>query len=141
MILKLFYLKPKLKTDNSKYTNMHVPVSISIFSNIKGINVKPIYVVNNDHKRLIELFVSNLLEIFKASYEINVQKYEGIYKQIGRKTYLFFQNFEKWIEKVPVIGFNSAKYDCHMMKVYLSDALKKYDLCMIIIKKNKIFKF
>ncbi len=51
-----------------------------------------------------------------------------------------FQFFEKWIKEVPVIGFNSAKYDCNIMKVYLCDALQKYDLCMIIIKKNKIFK-
>ena len=35
--------------------------------------------------------------------------------------------FDKWICEVPVIGFNSAKYDCNIMKVYLCDALKKYD--------------
>ncbi len=51
-----------------------------------------------------------------------------------------FSKVEKWIQEDPVIGFDSAKHDCHIMKVYLSDALKKYDLCMIIIKKNKIFK-
>jgi hypothetical protein len=33
--------------------------------------------------------------------------------------------FEKWIKEVPVIGFNSAKYDCNIMKVYLCDALQK----------------
>ncbi len=55
------------KTDNLKYTNKHVPVSFSIFSNVEGFNIKPIHVVNNDPQRLIELFVSNLLEISKKS--------------------------------------------------------------------------
>ena len=34
--------------------------------------------------------------------------------------------FDKWIREVPVHGFNSAKYDCNIMKVYLCNALKKY---------------
>ena len=83
MILKLFYLKLKFKkTDNLNYTNKYIPVSFSIFSNIEGFNVKPIHKVNNDPKMLIELFVSNLREISEKSYEINVQKYKDIYKQI-----------------------------------------------------------
>jgi hypothetical protein len=38
-----------------------------------------------------------------------------------------FAMLEKWIKEVPVIGFkfNSAKYDCNIMKVYLCDALQK----------------
>ena len=84
MILKLFYLKPKLKkTDNLNYTNKHIPVSFSIFSNIEGFNIKPIHKVNNDPKMLIELFVSNLREIAEKSYEINVKKYKNIYQQIS----------------------------------------------------------
>jgi len=118
------------KTKHLKYTNKHVPVSFSIFSNVEGFNVKPIHVVNNDPKRLIELFVSNLLEISKTSYEINKQKFKGIYRQIGNmkeNKARCFAMFEKWIKEVPVIGFNSAKYDCNIMKVYLCDALQKYD--------------
>jgi hypothetical protein len=52
--------------DNLTYTKTHIPVSFSIFSNVEGFNVKPIHVVNNDPRRLIELFVSNLLEISKT---------------------------------------------------------------------------
>ena len=81
---------------------------------------------------LIELFVSNLREIAEKSYEINVQKYKNIYQQISnledkKLMSKCFAIFEKWIKEVPVIGFNSAKYDCNIMKVYLCDALKKYD--------------
>jgi hypothetical protein len=43
--------------DNLTYTKPHIPVSFSIFSNFEGFNVqvKPMHVVNNDPKRLIEL--------------------------------------------------------------------------------------
>ena len=44
--------------------------------------------------------------------------------------------FEKWIKEVPVIGFNSAQLDCSIMKVYLCDALKKYD-CLFDNDKEK----
>ena len=81
---------------------------------------------------LIELFFSSLREISEKSYEINVQKYKKIYKQIGNMEVKklmskCFGMFDKWIREVPVIGFNSAKYDCNIMKVYLYDALYKYD--------------
>jgi hypothetical protein len=33
----------------------------------------------------------------------------------------------KWLREVPVVGFNSAKYDANIMKMYLSGALSKYD--------------
>ncbi len=38
-----------------------------------------------------------------------------------------FSNFDKWIREVPVIGFNSGKYDCNIMKTYLYDMLFKYE--------------
>jgi hypothetical protein len=120
------------KTKNLKYTNKHVPVSFSIFSNVEGFNIKPIHKVNKDPEMLIESFVLNLREIVEKSYEINKQKYKKIYKQIGnmedkKLMSKCFSMFERWIKEVPVIGFNSAKYDCNIMKVYLNDALFKYD--------------
>ena len=91
------------------------------------------------------MFVSNLREIAEKSYEINVQKYKKIYKQIGnmedkKLMSKCFGMFGRWIKEVPVVGFNSAKYDCNIMKVYLCDALKKMILYLIRIKINKTSK-
>ena len=38
-----------------------------------------------------------------------------------------YLKFMKWLREVPVVGFNSAKYDANIMKMYLSGALTKYD--------------
>jgi len=119
-----------IKTDNLKYTNKHVPVSFSIFSNIEGYNIKPIHVVNKDPKELIKIFVKTLVEVAKQAYKINTKIYKNIYKQIDDLTdhkKKCFQTFDKWIREVPVIGFNSGKYDCNIMKTYLYDMLFKYD--------------
>ena len=48
------------KTKNLQYTNKHVPVSFSIFSNIEGYNIKPIHVVNKDPKELIKILKINI---------------------------------------------------------------------------------
>jgi hypothetical protein len=38
-----------------------------------------------------------------------------------------YHKFMKWLREVPVVGFNRAKYDVNIMKLYLSGALTKYD--------------
>ena len=32
----------------------------------------------------------------------------------------------RWFREVPVVGFNSAKYDANIMKMYLSGTFSKY---------------
>jgi len=38
-----------------------------------------------------------------------------------------YHKFMRWLREVPAVGFNSAKYDANIMKMYLSGALSKYD--------------
>ena len=33
----------------------------------------------------------------------------------------------RWLRKVPVIGFNSCKYDSNLMKKWISGALSEFD--------------
>ncbi len=59
-----------------------------------------------------------------------IETYQDIYKQIDNLTdhrKKYFQIFDKWIREVPVVGFNSRKYNCSSIKVYLYDMLYKYD--------------
>ena len=92
--------------------------------------MKPIHVVNKDPKELIKIFVKTLVQVAKQAYKINTKIYKDIYKQIDNLTdhkKKCFQTFDKWIREVPVIGFNSGKSDCNIMKTYLYDMLFKYD--------------
>ena len=49
-----------------------------------------------------------------------------------------FGMFDKWIREVPVIGFNSAKYDCNIMKVYY---VATYSFCPNYFDPNLIRTF
>ena len=97
------------------------PFLFLFFSNIEGYNIKPIHVVNKDPKELIKIFVKTLVQIAKQAYKINTKIYKDIYNQIDDLTdhkKKCFQTFDKWIREVPVIGFNSGKYDCNIMQYY-----------------------
>ena len=56
----------------------HVPVSVSIFSNVPGYNDKPIFICNNNPEHLIDDFVKTIYEISLKSKSINEVKYKDI---------------------------------------------------------------
>ena len=146
-----------IRTDSLKFTSKHIPVSFSLFSNIPGYDIEPIFECCNDPKELIDMFVQHLVKISAKAYEINYEKYKNvieyldedinknkglletlkedgnndklIYKTEGQLNYVTKQkeNFMKWMREVPVIGFNSAKYDANIMKMYLNSSLDRFD--------------
>jgi hypothetical protein len=127
------------RTDTLSFTNKHLPVSFSLFSNIPGYDKDPIFVCHNDVKELIDTFVKTLVDMSAKAYEINVKKYSDVLDYLDRqidiavhdkdkcKAETKYHKFMKWLREVPVVGFNSAKYDANIMKLYLSGALTKYD--------------
>jgi hypothetical protein len=128
-----------VRTDRLQYTNKHLPVSFSLFSNIDGYDKEPIFECRNDVKELIDVFVKTLVEMSAKAYEKNAVKYADVIKYLECQIH-FAKNdkdkikavkkldrFMKWLREVPVVGFNSAKYDANIMKMYLSGALTKYD--------------
>ena len=69
--------------DNDKKLQIiseHVPVSVSIFSNVPEYDIKPIFLCDNKPKKLINNFVQTLLKISYKAKEINQNKYEHIIK-------------------------------------------------------------
>ena len=47
--------------------------------------------------------------------------------------------YDKWIQEIPVIGFNSGKYDINVIKPYLMCTLKGEDEMQFVVKKNNMF--
>ena len=47
--------------------------------------------------------------------------------------------YEQWMTEMPVIGFNSGKYDINMVKPYLVKALMENDLIKFVVKKSNSF--
>ena len=47
--------------------------------------------------------------------------------------------YEQWMMQMPVIGFNSAKYDINMVKPHLVKVLMKMDAIKFVVKKSNAF--
>ena len=47
--------------------------------------------------------------------------------------------YEKWMKEIPVIGFNSGKYDINVTKPFLIQVLKEKDELEFVVKKSNSF--
>ena len=145
-----------VRTENLEYTNRHIPVSFSIFSNIPEYDKEPIFECNNNVTELIDLFIKHLVKIAAKAYELNLVKYADVIRYLEcqikfsrnekekEKNIQKMNKFMKWLKEVPVVGFNSSKYDANLMKKYLSVSLTKYDKPedgeVVALKTNSMYR-
>ena len=103
-ILALLNGKP---TDDPTYLSRHTSISVAI----------PVYLVDENPERLIQRFIKVLTEKQEAivtdvlkqhPYPSDFQMFQGEMKK----------EWKQWVNQVPVIGFNSGKYDISMVKEY-----------------------
>jgi len=91
------------------------------------------------HEMTVESCLSYLTEVSEEAYRALIAKYGDVFQQIQerldsdlndvvddeerdrqeKKHYLFkiYQQFERHLKELPVVGFNSGKYDVNAMKV------------------------
>ena len=129
--------------DNTQYTKEHVPVSVSVASNIPGFEA-PHCIVDEkgDVQGLIDRYVQYLVAAAKRAEEEQLKTYQQyidkLDQRIGKKKAQFLINRYKnikqqlieWIKEIPVIGFNTAKYDLNAIKNELFYALAQNDQCI-----------
>ena len=113
-----------------KITKKHVPVSVSILSNVPGYDEKPIFHCCNDPEELINNFVKTLYEIAKKAEKILLKKYKPIIKQLKETKIIAAckkaKDIQDWCGNIPVVSFNGSKYDINLMKKYLHRSLNNY---------------
>lgn len=90
---------------------------------------------DNDVNGFINLFVTKLIEISTAASDILKEKYTDIYKKLNivvdkkkkqdtkYKFKFLICQLDDFITQIPVLGFNSSKYDLNLIKNNLFDAL------------------
>ena len=57
-----------------KIVSEHVPVSVSIFSNVPNFDTKPIFICNNKPRKLISEFIRTILKISLIAQYLNNKK-------------------------------------------------------------------
>nr|XP_054750818.1 uncharacterized protein LOC129256682 [Lytechinus pictus] len=143
-------------TDKLMFTSRHIPMSMSINSNVPGYREPYCQVSDGDCQKLIDDSILYLLEVSKHSFSLLESSYEDVIEKLDEK----IQEFERWqkannetphkathlqrlkerfmnhITELPVVGFNSGRYDINAIKQYLYPSLLQFDSVDYVIKRN-----
>ena len=100
-------------TRDLSYESEHVPISVSIADTI---NTEPEYICSRDPNKLIRLFYQSLVQrqsILKEDVEERYLPSDIEYLPNKQQKLI-----KQWCGQVPVIGFNSGRYDLNLIRKY-----------------------
>jgi hypothetical protein len=82
-----------------KIISEHVPVSVSIFSNVPDYDNKPIFICSNKPRKLISEFIQTILQISLKAKSINQVKYANIIEFLDAYVNNIQNDFERFKAK------------------------------------------
>ena len=166
-------------TDMLQWTHKHVPISVSLCSNVNGHTV-PFCLVDTDQDQLVEKMVSNMNQIAQRVYQLAKEKWGWVLEAIDGKLkeseqdelhsevdlddctddemgdetlknnchtknpshplQKIYGDMDTYMSQMPVLGFNSAKYDLNLIKRVLAKHLNMHEETgAFVIKKNNAY--
>ena len=128
-------------TDHVQWIARHVPLSVSVASSVPGYEPAQCYITDGDSDKLVEEMMNNLIAISDAAYDLLKPSYESVLDQLKTRKEEWDdaeseanteeeENEESktnpyktligqligWLCQLPVIGFNSGRYDLNAIK-------------------------
>ena len=132
------FLKRPSKPDSDKttYSAEHELVSVSVCSNVPGYTNPKCFVLkkDGDQPTLVKEFLDYLVCISESSALLLREYYVEYLDQISESS--LNNKFQTYINQMPVLSFNGAKYDLKILKQYLIPLLVKMDTIKSVIKKG-----
>ena len=122
-------------TARVKYSHKHNLASISVCSNVPDFEHPKCFISNGSSHSLAKDVISYMLDISEASNVLLTAEYDEYMEQIDEHKGLC-EKFELYLQQIPVLGFNNAKYDLKVMRDFFIPALLELDLPRFIIKKG-----
>ena len=143
-------------SDKRQWSARHVPLSVSVASNVPGHEDAQCYVTNGDSDKLVEYMMAHLITISDAAYDTLLPSYKAsVWDKVaasahgedgnGKKTVNPYKTPEKqlqtWLHQLPVLGFNSGKYDLSTIKRFFVPLLIRNSdaeqaSCFVIKRQN-----
>ena len=158
-------------TKQLQWISKHIPVSVSIASNIPQ-HEEAVCIVEVSPNLLVSKMMNKIQEISRYCYQIMKERYDYVYHELevlkeqysnesdeseyeseesdsNPKMRSHFANvvstmikeFDKYLSQVPVIGFNSGKYDLNLVKrqimLYITSHYQENEI--FTIKKNNSY--
>ena len=145
------------RSTKMEWTQEHVPTSVSICSNVPGF-LDPHCIVNSDADDLVREMIEYMQGIATTAKELNKEKWgqqlyqleqkiqdsmpldeddEGDACEIAKLKQLYGK-LKGYIRQIPVLGFNSAKYDLNLIKTKVAKhlGLHEEEFCFTIKKEQ-----
>ena len=119
------------QTSDLTINSQHIPVSVAINDNLTN---EPIFLEDSDPEALIQEFLEEIQRrqelISKEVWRLYpMRDEESIPKSVREK-------WTEWVAQVPVLGFNSGKYDINMIKEYFVRSLSDISNVKVAKKDN-----
>ena len=141
------------KSEKLSWISQHHPISVSIASNAETSQESACF-VNRNANQLIDQMMSYISEISLYNKEIMTEKYYEKYHQLDELISKYNNNhdssksdndrefnshffkslnnikkeLDRYVTQIPVVGFNSGKYDLNLIKKYImSYIVENYD--------------
>ena len=146
-------------SDRVQWIARHVPLSVSVASNVPGHETPRCYVTYGDSGKLMGATISRRSAISDAAYDMLIPSYDNVLNELearkealdkaGRKALKENESNKEddeevemgevktnpfktligqqlgWLHQLPVIGFNSGKYDLNVIKQFFVPYLLK----------------
>ena len=139
-----FFDRDNVPADSDKvhWIARHVPLSVSLASNVPGLEPAQCYVTDGDSDKLVADMMSHLHAVSDAAFESLKPSYESVLNELearkeawddaeseanaeeeeeSSKTnpYKTLENqLQVWLHQLPVVGFNSGRYDLNAIKKF-----------------------
>ena len=134
-------------TDHVEWIARHVPLSVSVASTVPGYEPAQCYITDGDSDKLVEEMMNNLIAISDTAYDALLPSYVDVLADLdarkhaweeetkeaeeedeeeeaenGKKTVNPYKTLENqlqvWLHQLPVVGFNSGRYDLNVIKKF-----------------------
>ncbi len=145
-------------SDKLTWEAKHIPVSVSVCSNIPDFQSPKCFISEGDPQILVDQMMNYLLQISNHSKALMQESHQSIFQELdtrindltpeedtaksddGQKQRKYFidlkTRLENYISELPVIGFNSGKYDINVIKPYIYNFLANNEKIKFIVKRN-----
>ena len=126
-------------SDKLQWSARHVPLSVSVASNVPGYEPALCFVTDGDADKLVGCMMTRLNTISDAAFASLLPLYADVLADLDARKYAWEEDIKEaeeeeaeggtnnpyktligqllgWLRQLPVIGFNSGKYDQNMIK-------------------------
>ncbi|XP_038067357.1 uncharacterized protein LOC119737233 [Patiria miniata] len=151
-------VSPSMRQRDAKlrWEARHELLSCSIASNIPDYEAPRCFVSNGNPRELVSDMVDYLHTISLAAYDTLLEKYEVIFEKMDemiedmqsesmpqsklhKHINKLREQLDEYLQELPVLGFNSGKYDINVIKRYLYPVLQETDPLKLIIKRTSTY--